>query len=184
MPDSLESLLVSRLDALDPVARSLAGDAAVIAAPFTVETLTAVSTLTPAQVQAGLAELTHRDVLVVSADALSPQVGSYAYSHGLLAQVAYETLSHRDLKERHLRVARHVADWARNEGDALAEVVAQHHPGPSARGQRRRRGSCGRRGEGVRGEGEEAVATGAEVVDHDARGACSREMQGMARGGR
>ncbi len=127
VPDSLQSLLVSRLDALDPVARSLAGDAAVIAAPFTVETLTAVSTLTPAQVQAGLAELTHRDVLVVSADALSPQVGSYAYSHGLLAQVAYETLSHKDLKERHLRVARHLADSARNEGDALAEVVAQHH---------------------------------------------------------
>ena len=35
VPDSLQSLLVSRLDALDPVARSLAGDAAVIAAPFT-----------------------------------------------------------------------------------------------------------------------------------------------------
>ena len=127
VPDSLQSLLAARLDALDPVAHSLAGDAAVIAAPFTLETLAAVSTLSQAQVETGLAELTHRDVLVVSADALSPQLGSYGYSHGLLAQVAYQTLSHKDLKERHLRVARHLAGSARNEGDALAEVVAEHH---------------------------------------------------------
>ncbi|MBF4767086.1 AAA family ATPase [Nocardioides agariphilus] len=127
VPDSLQSLLAARLDALDPVARSLAGDAAVIAAPFTVETMTAVSSLTPAQVAAGLAELARRDVLVTSADALSPQLGSFGYSHGLLAQVAYQTLSRKDLKERHLRVARHLDGSARNEGDALAELVAQHH---------------------------------------------------------
>jgi class 3 adenylate cyclase/tetratricopeptide (TPR) repeat protein len=127
VPDSLQSLLASRLDALDPAARSLAGDAAVIAAPFTLEMLSAVSLLTSEQVETGLAELTRRDVLVVSADALSPQVGSYAYSHGLLAQVAYQTLSRKDLKQRHLRVAAHLADSARNEGDVLAEVVAEHH---------------------------------------------------------
>ncbi len=127
VPETLHALLASRLDALDPVARSLAGDAAVIAAPFTVETLRAVSVLDAAHVHAGLSELTHRDVLQISADALSPQIGAYSFSHGMLASVAYQTLSRRDLKERHLRVAAHLADSPRNEGDALAEVVARHH---------------------------------------------------------
>jgi class 3 adenylate cyclase/tetratricopeptide (TPR) repeat protein len=127
VPESLHALLAARLDALDPVARSLAGDAAVIAAPFTDETLVDVSGLDAEQVRAGLSELTHRDVLQVSADALSPQIGAYSFTHGLLAQVAYQTLSHKDLKDRHLRVAEHLASSTRNEGDALAEVIARHH---------------------------------------------------------
>ena len=93
VPETLHALLASRLDALDPVARSLAGDAAVIGGPFTADTLHAVSVLEPAQVDTGLAELARRDVLHISADALSPHVGSYAFTHGLLAQVAYQTLS-------------------------------------------------------------------------------------------
>ena len=109
VPESLHALLAARLDALDAVARSLAGDAAVIAAPFTAETIVGVSRMDADQVQAGLAELARRDVLQVSADTLSPQIGAYSFTHGLLAQVAYQTLSHRDLKERHLRVAAHLA---------------------------------------------------------------------------
>jgi class 3 adenylate cyclase/tetratricopeptide (TPR) repeat protein len=127
VPDSLHALLAARLDALDPVVRSLAADGAVIAGPFTAETLVEVSGLDAAQVNAGLEELAHRDVLQVSADVLSPQIGAYSFTHGLLAQVAYQTLSRRDLKERHLRVAAHLAASTRNEGDALAEVIARHH---------------------------------------------------------
>ena len=127
VPESLHALLAARLDALDAVARSLAGDAAVIAAPFTAETIVGVSRMDAEQVQAGLAELARRDVLQISADTLSPQIGAYSFTHGLLAQVAYQTLSHRDLKERHLRVAAHLASSTRNEGDALAEVISRHH---------------------------------------------------------
>ncbi len=127
VPESLHALLAARLDALDPAVRSLAGDAAVIAAPFTAEMLVEISGLDAAQVRAGLDELTQRDVLQISADVLSPQLGAYGFTHGLLAQVSYQTLSHRDLKERHLRVAAHLAASTRNDGDALAEVVARHH---------------------------------------------------------
>ena len=127
VPESLHALLAARLDALDPVARSLAAAAAVIAGPFMADTLVAVAAMEPDLVHAGLKELTRRDVLQVSADVLSPQIGSYSFTHGLLAQVAYQTLSHRDLKDRHLRVAAHLAGSARNENDALAEVVARHY---------------------------------------------------------
>jgi class 3 adenylate cyclase/tetratricopeptide (TPR) repeat protein len=127
VPESLHALLAARLDALDPVARSIAAAAAVIAGPFMVDTLVAVAAMEPDLVHAALKELTRRDVLQVSADVLSPQIGSYSFTHGLLAQVAYQTLSHRDLKDRHLRIATHLAGSARNENDALAEVVARHY---------------------------------------------------------
>ena len=92
VPESLHALLAARLDALDPVARSLAAAAAVIAGPFMADTLVAVAAMEPDLVHAGLKELTRRDVLQVSADVLSPQIGSYSFTHGLLAQVAYQTL--------------------------------------------------------------------------------------------
>ena len=162
MPDSLHALLAARLDALDPVARSLVADAAVSGRPSWPRRCS-TSRPGPDQVHAGLAELVRRDVLQVSADALSPQLGSYSFTHGLLAQVAYETLSRRDLKERHLRVAAHLAASPRNEGDALAEVIARHHldalePGPTTTTQP----PCARAAEWHFRAGERALAPAAK----------------------
>ena len=55
-----------------------------------------------------LAELFRREVLEVSADKLSPERGPYRFAQKMLAQVAYETLSRRDRKARHLAVAAHL----------------------------------------------------------------------------
>ena len=127
VPESLHALLAARIDALDPMERSLVADAAILGSNFMVETLVSVSDLAVSDVEAGLQELVRRDVLQVSADRLSPQLGSYSFTHGLLAQVAYSTLSRRDLKSRHRRVAQHLQESPRNEGDALAEVIARHY---------------------------------------------------------
>ena len=54
VPESLHALLAARLDALDPVARSLAAAAAVIAGPFMADTLVAVAAMEPDLVHAGL----------------------------------------------------------------------------------------------------------------------------------
>ena len=154
--------------------------------PFTADTLIAVAALEPALVHAGLNDLTHRDVLQVSADVLSPQLGSYSFTHGLLAQVAYQTLSHRDLKDRHLRIATHLADSARNENDALAEVVARHYlealdarPNDDDVTRLREaatdwliRAAERARSTGALGTASRLFASGAELVDTtDARGA-------------
>jgi len=45
----------------------------------------------------------------VSADPLSPERGSYQFDQQMLRQVAYDTLSRRDRKTRHLKVAAHLA---------------------------------------------------------------------------
>ena len=108
VPDSLHGLLAARLDALDPELRSLVADAAVLGTSFPAEALAGVSGRPAGQVQAGLGELVRRGVLEISADRLSPQRGSYQFSQNMLRQVAYDTLSRRDRKARHLAVAAHL----------------------------------------------------------------------------
>jgi predicted ATPase len=68
VPGSLHALLAARLDALDPGARRLVADAAVLGTTFPAEALIAVSGRDEAAVRAGLAELVRREVLAVSAD--------------------------------------------------------------------------------------------------------------------
>ena len=127
VPDSLHALLAARLDALDPQLRALVADAAVLGSSFPAEALVAVSGRDPAAVDAGLAELLRREVFEISADPLSPQRGDYHFSQSLLRQVAYDTLSRRDRKTRHLAVAAHLRGTFANDGEELSEVVARHY---------------------------------------------------------
>jgi class 3 adenylate cyclase len=127
VPDSLHALLAARLDALDPAVRQLAADAAVLGSSFPAEALTAVSGHDITGVRAGLAELLRREVLTVSADPLSPEQGSYQFAQEMLRQVAYDTLSRRDRKSRHLAVAAHLRAAFAGDGEEVADVIARHY---------------------------------------------------------
>jgi tetratricopeptide (TPR) repeat protein len=117
VPDSLHALLAARLDALDPAVRRLVTDAAVLGAGFPAEALIAVSGRDEPAVRAALADLVRREVLTVSADPLSPERGSYRFAQQMLRQVAYDTLSRRDRKTRHLAVAAHLRAAFAGDGD-------------------------------------------------------------------
>ncbi len=127
VPDSLHALLAARLDALAPDVRRLVADAAVLGTAFTADALVAVSDLDAPEVHDRLAELLRREVLTVSADPLSPERGSYRFAQDLLRQVAYDTLSRRDRKARHLAVAAYLRDTFANDGEEVVDVVARHY---------------------------------------------------------
>jgi class 3 adenylate cyclase len=127
VPDSLHALLAARLDALDPGVRRLVSDAAVLGTSFPAEALIAVSGRDEPSVRAALAELVRREVLSVSADPLSPERGSYRFSQEMLRQVAYDTLSRRDRKTRHLTVAAHLRTAFAGDGEEVIDVVARHY---------------------------------------------------------
>jgi class 3 adenylate cyclase/predicted ATPase len=127
VPDSLHALLAARLDALDPGVRRLVSDAAVLGSTFPAEALIAVSGQDARSVQTALADLVRREVLSVSADPLSPERGSYQFAQQMLRQVAYDTLSRRDRKTRHLAVAQHLRTTFAGDGEEVAEVIAQHY---------------------------------------------------------
>jgi class 3 adenylate cyclase/tetratricopeptide (TPR) repeat protein len=127
VPEGLRALLAARLDALDADLRALVAEAAVLGSTFSADSLVAVSVQPDAAVRAGLAELLRREVLSISADRLSPQRGDYRFSQDLLRQVAYETMTRRDRKARHLSVAIHLRATFPNDGDEVAEVTARHY---------------------------------------------------------
>ena len=127
VPDSLHGLLAARLDSLPPELRSLVGDASVLGASFPAAALVAVSGQDEAVVTAALTELVRRDVLEVIADPLSPERGSYRFAQELLRQVAYDTLSRRDRKTRHLAVAAHLRTTFANDGEEIADAIARHY---------------------------------------------------------
>jgi class 3 adenylate cyclase/tetratricopeptide (TPR) repeat protein len=127
VPDSLHALLAARLDALDPSARRLVADAAVLGTTFPAEALIAVSRRDEPSVRAELADLVRREVLSVSADPLSPERGSYQFAQQMLRQVAYDTLSRRDRKARHLAVAAHLRTAFPGDGEEVIDVIARHY---------------------------------------------------------
>ena len=127
VPDSLHALLAARLDDLDPGVRRLVADAAVLGTTFPAEALIAVSGQDEAAVRAALAELVHREVLTISAEPLSPERGSYGFAQDMLRQVAYDTLSRRDRKTRHLKVAAHLRAAFPGDGEEVTDVIARHY---------------------------------------------------------
>jgi class 3 adenylate cyclase/tetratricopeptide (TPR) repeat protein len=126
VPDTLQSLLAARLDSLGPDSRRVVADAAVLGGTFPPEALVAVSGLPEEVVRRVLDDLVRREVLAVRADPLSPQRGQYGFVQTMFRQVAYDTLSRRERKARHLAVAAHLRATFADDGEEVSEVVAQH----------------------------------------------------------
>ncbi len=74
-----------------------------------------------------LAGLVRKQVLTVRADPLSPDRGQYRFGQTLLRTVAYEMLSKRERKSRHLAAAQYLSQAFANGGEDVAEVVAAHY---------------------------------------------------------
>jgi tetratricopeptide (TPR) repeat protein len=66
-------------------------------------------------------------VLSIQADPRSPERGQYAFLQDIVRHVAYETISKRDRKGKHLAAARYLASVWGAEEDEIVEVVAAHY---------------------------------------------------------
>ena len=124
VPESLQSLLGARLDALDPPSRELIGVAGVLGVSFTLDGLVGLLQQPPADVERTLAGLIDREVVLLDDDPISPERGQYRFVQGVLREVAYGRLSRRDRMALHLAAARHFAQAGSEE---LAGVVASHY---------------------------------------------------------
>ena len=124
IPESLTTLITSRLDGLDAVDRSLVSDAAVLGQSFTVTALAAVAGQTAAQLQPRLRALVRLELLMLDVDPRSPERGQYAFVQALIREVAYGTLSRKARKTRHLAAAR---SFEALGSDELAGALAEHY---------------------------------------------------------
>ena len=128
VPASLNALLAARLDALEPDrTRRWSRRCRCSAARSRAQRRRPLGELPEDQLDAALASLVRKQVLVIRADPLSPDRGQYAFAQGLLRTVAYEMLSRQERKPRHLAAAEHLRRVFPNDGEEVAEVIAAHH---------------------------------------------------------
>jgi class 3 adenylate cyclase/tetratricopeptide (TPR) repeat protein len=125
VPETLHGLIAARLDGLTPEERRLIQDASVLGKAFTKGGLTALGGLTGRDLDALLASLVRKEVLSVQADPRSPERGQYGFLQELVKRIAYETMSKKERKGKHLAAARHLELGAEEEG--LAGVIASHY---------------------------------------------------------
>ena len=125
VPETLHALIAARLDGLSAEERRLLQDAAVLGKTFTRESLAALAG-DDAEIDSLLASLVRKEVLGVQADPRSPEHGQYGFLQDLVRHVAYETLSKRERRIRHLAAAEYlIAAFA--DDDEVVEVVASHY---------------------------------------------------------
>jgi tetratricopeptide (TPR) repeat protein len=122
-PPSLQALIGARLDALAPAERQLVQDASVHGLAFSRDGIGFVSDV--ADLQAVLDELVRKEIFELHSDRFSTERGQYRFLQALVRTVAYDTLSRRDRKARHLAVAEYLEQTS--QGDEVAAVIARHY---------------------------------------------------------
>src|SRR3954462_393943 len=123
-PATLHALLAARLDALTGDERRVVQDGSVLGLTFTPDALRALTTTTE-DLDDVLAALRRKEILNIDTDPRSPERGQYRFVQALLRGVAYDTLSRRDRKARHISVAEHLGTYA--DADAISGVIAAHY---------------------------------------------------------
>jgi predicted ATPase len=124
VPETLHALIAARLDGLTAEERRLLQDAAVLGKTFSRDALAALAGA--GDIEALLTSLVRKEVLGVQADPRSPEHGQYGFLQDLVRHVAYETLSKRERRARHLAAAAHLSAAFADE-DEVVEVIASHY---------------------------------------------------------
>src|SRR5713101_2863175 len=126
VPETLQALIAARLDGLSTEERRLLQDGAVFGKTFTRGALAAISGLDELQLEPLLGGLVRKEVLSIQADPRSPEHGQYGFLQDLVRRVAYETLSKRERKARHLAAAVYLEQAFASEQEVI-EVLASHY---------------------------------------------------------
>jgi class 3 adenylate cyclase/tetratricopeptide (TPR) repeat protein len=125
VPESLQALIAARLDGLAPEERRLLQDAAVLGRTFTIQGLGAITGMAESEVEPLLGSLVRKEVLSIFSDPLLSDRGQYGFLQDLVKKVAYDTMSKRERKSRHLAAASYLRSVT--DEDEIVEVVASHY---------------------------------------------------------
>ncbi len=127
MPETLHGLIAARLDGLSPDERLIVQDGAVLGKTFFKQGVAQVSGLTEQEVEPILSSLVRKEVLSLQADPRSPERGQYGFLQDLVRKVAYDTLSKKERKAKHLAAAAFIEEGWTGEEEEIVEVVASHY---------------------------------------------------------
>ncbi len=124
VPETLQALIASRLDALDAPARTLLQQAAILGQSFTLAGIAGIAGEPEEPLVPRLADLVRRDLLIHEMNPRSPERGQYQFVQGIVREVAHGLLSKADRRALHLAAARYFEALGEDE---LAGVLASHY---------------------------------------------------------
>ena len=127
VPETLHALIAARLDSLTQEERRLVQDGSVLGKTFTKVGLAALTGLTDAELEPLLVALVRKEILSIQADPRSPERGQYSFLQDIVKHVAYETISKKERKTKHLAAAQFLSSAWSAEEDEIVEVVAAHY---------------------------------------------------------
>jgi len=179
VPATLQALIAARLDGLSPQERLVVQDGSVLGKTFFKEGAAAVSGLSEDELDPILAALVTKEIFTVQSDPRSPERGQYSFLQDLVKQVAYNMISKKERKTKHLAAASFIRNAWQGDEDEVVEVVASHYlqayelePGSEDAAQIKgeARGMLGKAGEhaaslGAHHEGQRYFQQAAEFSD-------------------
>ncbi len=127
VPDSVQAVIAARLDTLDPKAKSLLGDAAVIGKVFWAGALTEMGDRDPFATAARLGELVRRELIAPARRSSMAGEAEYSFGHALVRDVAYEQLPRTARVPRHLAAAVWIEAKVADRVADFADVLAHHY---------------------------------------------------------
>lgn len=126
LPESIQAVIASRLDAMPPDLRESACSAAVVGDVFWTDAIVAIDGLAPGEANRRLQGLVARDVVRPAGRSTVRATEEYTFVHSLVRDAAYDRLPRAERSRRHLAAA----DWIeRLAGDRTidhAEFLAHH----------------------------------------------------------
>ena len=131
IPETLQDLLMARLDALGPV-KELAQLGAVLGREFSYDLLLKVSPLKEERLREVLAEAVREELFYQRG---SPPEATYLFKHALISDVAYQSLLRSTRRRHHRRVADTLIERMAQLAEERPELVA-HHLTEAAEGER------------------------------------------------
>ena len=127
VPETLHALIAARLDGLSEHERRAIQDASVLGKTFSKDALAALMGAPIAEAEGLLEALVRKEVIAMNVDFRSPEQGQYGFLQDLVRRVAYETMSRKERKARHLAAAEMLEQSWGKEEDEIVEVVASHY---------------------------------------------------------
>lgn len=124
IPDTLQGVMMARLDQLEESQRGMAQVASVIGRIFVFDVLAHIAPENGATLNASLVELQRHEI--VRETQRAPEL-SYSFRHALMHEVCYQSLSARARRQYHCKIAEYLGDAAsRRELDIQLPLIAHH----------------------------------------------------------
>jgi len=122
IPDTIEEVLLARIDRLSPAARGVLQHAAVLGPEVSLRVLRALLG-DPEDVEANLAELSRLEFLYERYEGDEP---TYVFAHGLTQDVAYRSLTEVRRRAAHAAAGFALEDMYAGRTDDVVELLAYH----------------------------------------------------------